>query len=256
MSLTRRTPALAAFERLNAGTTVRDEATSVAQGIWPANFGGQVMPPTYLRNFSPASCWQVLLVYTEIATRFVTERLGGGAGGGFASEGSDGGHGRGRGERRGGAGGIASRKHPRILHPGCGSSTLGVVLQREHGCDVVNADFSQVLPNNVPGTTLMDMGGQGMQVSREKYISQSKRVRNPSTWLPRYTKTDVHLHILCFPWKPATNRRNVSRSAQQELKISSSHYYKYQAFAPRQATIYSATPPNHSDGKTCLGPPS
>lgn len=37
------------------------------------------------------------------------------------------------------------KKRPRILHPGCGSSTLGVVLQREHGCDVVNADFSEVL---------------------------------------------------------------------------------------------------------------
>ncbi|CAM9680065.1 unnamed protein product [Sphacelaria rigidula] len=34
-----------------------------------------------------------------------------------------------------------SSSYPRILHPGCGSSDLGVVLQREHGCTVVNADF-------------------------------------------------------------------------------------------------------------------
>ena len=33
---------------------------------------------------------------------------------------------------------------PRVLHPGCGSSKLGVVLQREHGFAVVNADFSEV----------------------------------------------------------------------------------------------------------------
>eukprot|EP00752_Nemacystus_decipiens_P008250 g7377.t1 len=65
---------------------------------------------------------EVLVVYTELAARFATRWSGGGG-------------------RQGG--GNASRKRPRILHPGCGSSTLGVVLQREHGCDVVNADFSE-----------------------------------------------------------------------------------------------------------------
>ena len=40
--------------------------------------------------------------------------------------------------------GVASA-YPRILHPGCGTSTLGVVLHRDHGCSVVNADFSKVL---------------------------------------------------------------------------------------------------------------
>ncbi|CAM9946754.1 unnamed protein product [Ascophyllum nodosum] len=38
--------------------------------------------------------------------------------------------------------GVASA-YPRILHPGCGTSTLGVVLHRDHGCSVVNADFSK-----------------------------------------------------------------------------------------------------------------
>lgn len=32
-----------------------------------------------------------------------------------------------------------------MLHPGCGSSTLGVILQSEYGCEVVNADFSKVM---------------------------------------------------------------------------------------------------------------
>eukprot|EP00904_Undaria_pinnatifida_P000548 jgi/Undpi1/10494/HiC_scaffold_29.g12944.m1 len=32
---------------------------------------------------------------------------------------------------------------PRVLHPGCGSSQLGVVLKRDHGFKVVNADFSE-----------------------------------------------------------------------------------------------------------------
>lgn len=36
------------------------------------------------------------------------------------------------------------RKRPRVLHAGCGSSILGVILQRDHGYDVVNADFSEV----------------------------------------------------------------------------------------------------------------
>lgn len=78
---------------------------------------------TNLINFSRR---QVLVVYTELAARFAKRWSGGGGGG----------------DRHGD--GHASRKRPRILHPGCGSSTLGVVLQQEHGCDVVNADFSEV----------------------------------------------------------------------------------------------------------------
>eukprot|EP00903_Cladosiphon_okamuranus_P019211 g17665.t1 len=62
---------------------------------------------------------EVLLVYTELAARFATRH------------------------DRQGEGRRTVRKRPRILHPGCGSSTLGVVLQQEHGCDVVNADFSE-----------------------------------------------------------------------------------------------------------------
>ncbi|CAN0517686.1 unnamed protein product, partial [Ectocarpus sp. 12 AP-2014] len=76
---------------------------------------------------------KVLCVHAELTAqllRFATSQLasGGGSNGGPWED-------AGRGQ--------VSRKRPRILHSGCGSSTVGVVLQREHGCDVVNADFSK-----------------------------------------------------------------------------------------------------------------
>ncbi|CAM9745667.1 unnamed protein product [Ectocarpus sp. 6 AP-2014] len=76
---------------------------------------------------------EVLYVHAELTAqllRFATSQLasGGGSNGGPWED-------AGRGQ--------VSRKRPRILHSGCGSSTVGVVLQREHGCDVVNADFSE-----------------------------------------------------------------------------------------------------------------
>lgn len=81
---------------------------------------------------------QVLRVYADLTTQLqetARNQVGGGGGGSGASTIADGD------ENREGV----PRKRPRILHPGCGSSTLGVVLKREHGCDVVNADFSEVL---------------------------------------------------------------------------------------------------------------
>lgn len=70
---------------------------------------------------------QVLRVYSALKGSLLAER----------------GRPHGRGQRNGSDG----RGYPRVLHPGCGSSTLGVVLQRDHGCEVVNTDFSEVLQN-------------------------------------------------------------------------------------------------------------
>ncbi|CAN0266109.1 unnamed protein product [Pylaiella littoralis] len=79
---------------------------------------------------------EVLRVEAELVSqlpRFATKATA--SGGGPTNDGE--------GDRREGDAGSVSRTRPRILHPGCGSSTLGVVLEREHGCDVVNADFSE-----------------------------------------------------------------------------------------------------------------
>lgn len=96
--------------------------------------GMQIPSPPPPCLCSLLSTYQVLCVHAELTAqllRFATSQLasGGGSNGGPWED-------AGRGQ--------ISRKRPRILHSGCGSSTVGVVLQREHGCDVVNADFSEV----------------------------------------------------------------------------------------------------------------
>ncbi|CAM9567753.1 unnamed protein product [Scytosiphon promiscuus] len=79
---------------------------------------------------------EVLRVYADLTTQLQASPgnqagvRGGGSGCSVIADGNENGEG-------------TPRKHPRILHPGCGSSTVGVVLQLEHGCDVVNADFSE-----------------------------------------------------------------------------------------------------------------